>query len=301
MTSKAKTIQLLLENGTLDGVITIVDSAWDIGEMYASPRESIDELLSTDSINKYGVYLLLSNDKVYIGQSQDLAKRIKQHDAKKLWWTKVVLLTTKEDSFNRAHIDYLESRLIKMAANTNSIDNDNKTKGNDPKIDKFDKVKLENYIIEALFLMQLIGISVFSEKNRLNKKKKEATLTIPPIKDERRKQPKAINNNKPSLPSGDLKIGKFVSLSMKNLSQANYIFSEEKLKEMATSKWSKEHFHTEKPFLRLIENGLIETRDAKGYVRFWATPLQFGDYTVLISKEWYERQRDLFVAWYESL
>ena len=57
---KAKTVKLLLEDGTLKGVMSIVDSNWNPGEMYVAPRESIDSLLSTDACCKFGVYLLLS-------------------------------------------------------------------------------------------------------------------------------------------------------------------------------------------------------------------------------------------------
>lgn len=75
----------------------------------------------------------------------------------------MVILTTKDDSLNHSDIDYLESVLIEKAFSVNRLDCDNKTKGNPPKVDKFRKVYLGQYLEEALFLMQLIGISVFSE------------------------------------------------------------------------------------------------------------------------------------------
>lgn len=161
--AKAKTINLLLYEGDLGGVISIEDSSWNSGELYSAPRKSVMELIDTGACNKYGVYLLLSRDKVYVGQSSDLAKRITQHTVGKDWWESVVILTTKDDSLNHSDIDYLESVLIEKAFSVNRLDCDNKTKGNPPKVDKFRKVYLGQYLEEALFLMQLIGISVFSE------------------------------------------------------------------------------------------------------------------------------------------
>ena len=76
LNSKAKTINLLLYNGNLGGVISIEDSSWNSGEFYSAPRASVQDLLDTDACNKYGVYLLLSNDMVCVGQSSDLAKRL---------------------------------------------------------------------------------------------------------------------------------------------------------------------------------------------------------------------------------
>ena len=162
--AKAKTINLLLYEGDLDGVISIEDSSWNSGELYSAPRESVSDLLKTDACNKYGVYLLLSKNMVYVGQSSDLAKRITQHTVGKDWWESVVILTTKDDSLTHSDIDYLESVLIDKAFKINRLDCDNKNKGNNPKVSKFQKVVLDQYLDEALFLMQLIGITVFSDK-----------------------------------------------------------------------------------------------------------------------------------------
>ncbi|MDO4188961.1 MAG: GIY-YIG nuclease family protein [Lachnospiraceae bacterium] len=159
--AKAKTISLLLEDGTLKGVMCIEDSSWNSGELYSAPRESINELMSSEACNKFGVYLLLSEEMVYVGQSMDLATRIKQHLAGKDWWERAIVLTTKDDSLNRSDIDYLESVLINKANDNNKLDCDNKKKGNPQKVTKFRKVELEQYLEEAFLLMELIGVSVF--------------------------------------------------------------------------------------------------------------------------------------------
>ena len=168
--AKAKTISLLLEDGTLNGVMCIEDSGWNSGELYSAPRESINELMSSDACKKFGVYLLLSENMVYVGQSMDLATRIKQHLIGKDWWERAIVLTTKDDSLNRSDIDYLESILIDIANQNNKLDCDNKKKGNPQKVTRFRKVELEQYLEEAFLLMELIGISVFREDNTSKKK-----------------------------------------------------------------------------------------------------------------------------------
>lgn len=164
--AKAKTINLLLYDGDLDGVISIEESSWNSGELYMAPRKSVSELIETDACNKYGIYLLLSKNMVYVGQSSDLSKRITQHLNGKDWWESVLILTTKADSFTHTDIDYLESVLINNALKMNRLDCDNKNKENNPKVSKFQKVILDQYLSEALFLMKLIGITVFSEKKK---------------------------------------------------------------------------------------------------------------------------------------
>ena len=166
--AKAKTINLLLYEGNLGGVISIEDSSWNSGELYSAPRDSVNELLDTDACKKYGVYMLISQDMVYIGQASDLARRVTQHLAGKSWWESVVILTTKDDSLTHSDIDYLESVLIGRAKKVGRLDCDNKNKGNNPKVDKFREVYLGQYLDEALFLLQLIGINVFSDSKTVS-------------------------------------------------------------------------------------------------------------------------------------
>lgn len=169
---RAKTIKLLLNDGTLNGVISIADSFWNSGKLYSSPRDSIDELRELEICKNYGVYLLLSENKVYIGQASDLSQRIKQHIIGKTWWDRVVLLTTDNDSLDKSDIDYLEASLIDKAIKFGSLDSDNKQKGNKKKVNEFREVELEQYLEEALFLLELIGITVFCEsrKSKISRK-----------------------------------------------------------------------------------------------------------------------------------
>lgn len=159
--AKAKTINMLLNDGTLNGVISMENSSWHKGELYSAPRDSVDDLISTDACARYGVYLLLSEDMVYIGQASDLSKRIKQHIIGKAWWERVVILTTSDDSLNRGDLDYIEAYLIALASKAGRLDCDNKNTGNKANLKKFREVEMQQYLEEALFLLELIGINVF--------------------------------------------------------------------------------------------------------------------------------------------
>ena len=151
MAAKAKKIELCLDNGTLDGMIYVSETdGWDLGGiLYSCPRDSINKLLEDDSCNKYGVYLLLSSQKVYIGQSTDLKARIKQHQLGKDWWERVILLTSKTNELSQSHITYLEAKLISKAQECRTLDCDNRTEGNKNNLDKFTKKFLDQYLEEA--------------------------------------------------------------------------------------------------------------------------------------------------------
>ena len=45
--AKQKTINLLLYDGDLSGVISMEASSWNSGELYSTPRESVEDLLNT--------------------------------------------------------------------------------------------------------------------------------------------------------------------------------------------------------------------------------------------------------------
>ena len=307
MNAKAKTIQLLLRDGSLNGVINIADSAWNPGEMYASPRESVSGLVSLD---KYGVYLLLSSNRVYVGQASDLERRIKQHLAGKDWWERVVLLTTQDDSFTRTDIDYLESVLIAKAEETKSLDSDNKNKGNNPKIDKFRKVTLDQYLEEAFFLMELIGVSVFSDEKKkgATRKKKPAIVISPPPAPPEVHAEQTEYFVKPSLPTGEYKAGMFVKTAMKNLESSGYVFSAEKIAEYSSIEGSKAYTVRNLPLFWLLKDGEtgISTAEPAATKRYWKDVFVFGEYRFLMYSQWYDNKKngatiEEFKKWYETL
>lgn len=173
MSAKAKKITLYLENGTLDGLVNIGESSgWDFsGELYSCPRDKVEDLTKNSTLySKAGVYLLLGNDKVYIGQSIDLYQRIKQHKLSKDWWEKVILLTSKTNELNQSHITYLEGALIQKAIECGTADSENKTFGNHHNLDKFETILLDQYLDEAYFILELIGENVFIKDSTRNYK-----------------------------------------------------------------------------------------------------------------------------------
>jgi len=166
--AEARTIELLLSNGTLNGLLRAELAKWN-GVMFSSPRDSYS-LLSNQFESKYwGIYLLLSDDKVYIGQANELLRRISEHDRGKDWWTRVVLMTTTNDSLTRSDIDWLEYKLINIAFTRGTLDVDNRVKGNTPKVSVFREANLSDYLDGALLLLELVGIKVFAGKNKARK------------------------------------------------------------------------------------------------------------------------------------
>lgn len=282
MITKAKTIQMLLYDGDLSGVMYIEDTSWQIGAMFSSPRESIDDLIEKADCRKYGVYLLLSDEQVYVGQARDLEKRTRQHLTDKCWWNYIILMTTKDNSFNGSDIDYLESRLIEKAKEAGTAYVDNLKKGNPEKVGTFREVELNCYLDEAFFLLKLIGVSVFE-----------------PVK----KTP-----NKPPLPEGNLSISDFIKKALNNLLDAGYTFTHEQLQLYGSIEGSQKYTHRSLPLFWLLKKG-ESRRSIKKKIRqrYWKDVYTSNGQRFLLFSQWfkdgtnYGAHKDDFIRWYNTL
>lgn len=175
MTS-SKVLKILLQDGTLNSLVTVQDETWATGILFSCPRDKIDYLLAQNESTFFGVYLLLSNNMVYIGQSQNLKQRTKQHLIDKDWWESVVLITSNNDSLNKTDINYIEAVLIQKSIEAGTCDSDNKKSGNWDKVDRYRKIFLDQFIENSLFLLNFIGVKVFQKSKRKVKSIKIETI-----------------------------------------------------------------------------------------------------------------------------
>ena len=117
----ATTIKLFLVDGQVDGLRTAEISNWS-GMAVAGPRSELKSLRARPEIGCPGLYFLLGVDdetghpRIYIGEAEDVAKRLgsPQH-TKKEFWVSAIAFVSKDSNLTKAHIKYLEGRLIDRA------------------------------------------------------------------------------------------------------------------------------------------------------------------------------------------
>ena len=120
MASRGQSLELFFVDGTPEGILTAQIFNWT-GHVLVTPRIRLAEALKRDEAGFTGVYILLGDSddgnlvRAYIGESDDVATRIRNHDANRDWWTQAILITSAANSLNKAHVRYLESRLIEEA------------------------------------------------------------------------------------------------------------------------------------------------------------------------------------------
>ena len=126
-------IELFLVDGEAGGITTADIASWT-GHILSGPRSRLADLLAREEAHRNGVYLLLGDDpesidntRCYIGKTEDFSRRFLDHDKKKEWWDRAILVSSLDDSFNEGHWGYIESRLVEIAkrAERSSLD-DNK-------------------------------------------------------------------------------------------------------------------------------------------------------------------------------
>lgn len=296
--ARGKNISVFLIDGVANGKIKAQISNWN-GIAYKIPRELLAECKDFEAFKQSGVYFLFGNRSVYVGQAEvrkngkGIHQRILDHESDKYaeTWDEVVVFTTKDNSFGRTDISYLENRFYNKALSAKRYVVQN---GNEPTIGTVTEEKqdeLEEFMDQAELILGALGYKVFDPIEEF------IPLPVPVPVTEEKKQPVI-----PELPDKSLKIGEYVRTAMRNLSSSGYAFEQSAINEMLTSEWSQEHFHTVKPFMKLYVKGKTDNKDAAGkYVRFWNEEFCFGESHVYISKEWYESQRKYFDEWYLSL
>ena len=128
-----KQIKLFLIDGTPGGLTTAEITNWT-GHVLSAGRSDLADLLKRARLQRTGAYLLLGdheeavgNTRGYIGEVDIVADRLRYHLRDKDFWDQLVVITSKDANLTKAHVRYLESKLISLATQAGSVTLDNGT------------------------------------------------------------------------------------------------------------------------------------------------------------------------------
>jgi len=165
----AKTIKLFLLDGVPNGRMTCELSNWT-GKAYKIPRNRIKESVTRAELSSTGVYLLFgksdissNKDLVYIGEAENIIKRLSQHLNEKDYWNEAIVFISKDENLNKAHIKYLENRLHQIASSVNRYEVKNSNTPTLPSIAESDQAEMEEFIENIKMLVNILGFKVFEE------------------------------------------------------------------------------------------------------------------------------------------
>lgn len=160
--SFGRSIRIYLPDGSASGLRHVEIANWS-GQAIACPRSRFSELASWEEAQRPGVYFLLEQNStddrstVYIGESENVFKRLNDHDRKKEFWNEVIIFTSKDENLTKAHIKYLEARLVTLTiiADRYSLEN-----GNTPpqsSLPRADKDAMEEFIYNSKMILGTLG------------------------------------------------------------------------------------------------------------------------------------------------
>ena len=160
-------IRLFLADGTPDGIWVVEKSNWT-GLALMAPRSRYAELRSRDEMSGPGVYVLTGpsesgarSARIYVGETDVLRKRLDSHQSSKDFWTSVVVFTSKDSNLNKAHVRYLESRLLSIATEAKRAELENGTGSGLPVLSEADQADMESFLGDMLLIYPVLGVSAF--------------------------------------------------------------------------------------------------------------------------------------------
>ncbi|WP_201258031.1 GIY-YIG nuclease family protein [Syntrophotalea acetylenivorans] len=179
----ATTLELFFIDGKPDGMLTAEVFGWT-GHILVAPRTRLPEALKRKESSYTGVYILLGelneDPLAYIGEGESIAARIKSHDAKKDWWTRIILITSAANNLHKAHVQYLESRLVQEGISAANTKLENGTNPSLPSLSEAAQANMEAFISQLLMVLPAIRVDLFTSKAKPDKqseieKSKEST------------------------------------------------------------------------------------------------------------------------------
>ena len=157
------TIKIFLAHGDPKRLRTAELSNWT-GKAVAGPRSEFDNVLAREESQNSGIYFLTGIDPetgknaVYIGEAESIRDRVKSH-LDKDFWNHIVFFISKDENLTKAHIRYLEGRLIDQAKKASRAEIKN-NQGSGSKLPESDREDMEIFLEKIHQLLPVLGVEV---------------------------------------------------------------------------------------------------------------------------------------------
>ena len=161
-----KTIQMCIFDGNPNGRIMCELSNWN-GRVYKISRNDLSEFANRPDCEYTGVYFLFGKDEdnkdtVYVGEAEKMLVRLKQHLKDHNYWNDCVVVISKDNILNKAHVKYLENKFYTLAVDSKRSSIINNTVPTCSSISEFDESMLSEFIENARLLVNTLGYKVFN-------------------------------------------------------------------------------------------------------------------------------------------
>ena len=162
-------LRIFVADGDPDGLRIVDKSNW-IGKALVFPRALLPRVKARPELAQTGVYLLLGprpdgeGDVLYVGEGDPIRPRLERHYAEKDFWTRAIgFTTTTAGQLNKAHVQFLESRLITPARAAKRLPLDNANQPAEPSLSEADRADMEVFLGHMLGMLPVLGVHAFEQ------------------------------------------------------------------------------------------------------------------------------------------
>jgi hypothetical protein len=193
--TQGRSIRLFLVDGTPNGLLTAEIMNWT-GHVLTGPRSKLSELVQRPECGRTGIYFLVGPDPenslrplVYIGESDDVGNRLKQHNRPEVvsgtgggkdFWEKVCLVTSKDQNLTKAHVKYLESLLIQNAGQVGRCKLINGTAHEYINLPESDRADMAFFIDQIRTVLPVLGLDFLRDRPMPSSLKSSLKPEAPP-------------------------------------------------------------------------------------------------------------------------
>ena len=163
MSNFGKSIRLFLIEGETSGRWKCELSNWT-GLAFKVPRMLISKCTDRPELQYTGVYFLIGksddqSDNVYIGEAEEVLKRLNQHIANDEWqdWTECIVFVSRDNELNKAQAKYLESSLYTLAVKAGRCRLMNMNRPTKSSLSEPDRAEMEEFLYNLRILLGAMG------------------------------------------------------------------------------------------------------------------------------------------------
>lgn len=161
-------LRIFVADGDPDGLRVVERTNW-IGKALVFPRALLPKVKTRDELGQAGVYLLLGprddgeGDKLYIGEGDPIRPRLESHYAQKDFWTRAVCFVAVPGQLNKAHVQFLESNLVRLAKAAKRLPLDNANTPAEPTLSEADRADMLVFLENMLGMLPVLGVHAFEQ------------------------------------------------------------------------------------------------------------------------------------------
>lgn len=161
-------VRIFIPTGEPEGLRIVEKSNWT-GQGIVFPRAGFAQARERAELKRTGVYVLWGPGesgqflRVYVGEGDGVLPRLEQHVKQKDFWTHAAVFTSKDQNLNKAHVKYLEARLVELASEAKLAELDNSNVPQRPILSEADAADAESFLADLLLCLPIVGINLFKK------------------------------------------------------------------------------------------------------------------------------------------